>query len=86
MDASGDADIFKLAGARTEVFQAGNKPAAWYYETLDGKNTLHMLGASDVLPEDGDSEAPDTLEAKRISGLDAREITEWLLKGLAFSL
>ena len=45
-----------------------------------------MLGASDVLPEDGDGEAPDTLEAKRISGLDAREITEWLLKGHAFSL
>ena len=86
VDASGDADIFKLAGARTEVFQAGNKLAAWYYETLDGKNTLHMLGASDVLPEDGDGEAPDTLEAKRISGLDAREITEWLLKGHAFSL
>ena len=86
VDASGDADIFKLAGARTEVFQEGNKLAAWYYETLDGKNTLHMLGASDVLPEDGDSEAPDMLEAKRISGLDAREITEWLLKGHAFSL
>ena len=86
VDASGDADIFKLAGARTEVFQAGNKLAAWYYETLDGKNTLHMLGASDVLPEDGDSEAPDMIEARRISGLDAREITEWLLKGHALSL
>ena len=86
VDASGDADIFKLAGTQTEVFRAGNKLAAWYYETLDGKNMLHMLGASDVLPEDGDSEAPDMIEAKRISGLDAREITEWLLKGHALSL
>ena len=86
VDASGDADIFAFAGARTVAYQAGNNLAAWYYETRSGKNTLHMVGASDVLPEDGDGEVPDRIEAKRISGLDAREITGWLLKGHALSL
>ena len=31
VDATGDADVCKLAGARTELFKEGNKLASWYY-------------------------------------------------------
>lgn len=86
VDASGDADIFALAGADTVLHQKGNNLAAWYYETLEGKTKLHMVGASDVVPTDSGFSEPDFVEAERISGLDMRKMTQWLLKGHALSL
>lgn len=86
VDCSGDADVFHLAGAGTSLHKKGNKLAAWYYETLDGRTKLHMVGASDVPSESSDNGDPDQVEADRISGVDARSVTEWLLRGHALSL
>lgn len=76
VDATGDADLFQLAGAPTALYSKGNLPAAWFYETKNGTNTLHMLGAADVLPNGNNVELPDKLSGRRISGLDADELTE----------
>lgn len=86
VDASGDADLFALLGGKTAVHKRGNKLAAWYYETLDGRTRLHMVGASDVPNEDDESGEPERVEEIRISGLDVRETTGWILKGHALSL
>ncbi|HJA93632.1 MAG TPA: FAD-dependent oxidoreductase [Candidatus Eisenbergiella merdipullorum] len=86
VDASGDADIFALSGVETALYKRGNKMAAWYYETLNGRNQLCMVGASDVLPEDGDSQEPEQIGTGRISGIDSRETTEWLLRSHSISL
>ena len=62
VDATGDADLFSLAGAPTALYGRGNIPAAWYYETLNGRTTLHMVGAADVLPNEEDAIVPDAIE------------------------
>lgn len=86
VDASGDADVFHLAGAQTALHQRGNNLAAWYYETLNGSTKLHMVGASDVPSDSSENEDPDHVEAERISGVDSRVLSEWLLQGHALSL
>lgn len=87
VDASGDADVFYLAGAPTALHQVGNKMAAWYYETLNGSTKLRMVGASDVPNESLENGVPDQVkEERRITGVDARELSKWLLKGHALSL
>lgn len=86
VDASGDADVFYLAGVPTALHQVGNKMAAWYYETLDGSTKLHMVGASDVPSESSENGAPDQVKEGRITGVDARELSKWLLEGHALSL
>ena len=86
VDASGDADVFYLAGAPTALHQVGNKLAAWYYETLDGSTKLHMVGASDVPSETSENGEPDKVAEGRITGVDAMELSKWLLQGHATSL
>lgn len=81
VDATGDADLFSLAGAPTALYGRGNIPAAWYYETLNGRTTLHMVGAADVLPNEKDTVVPDAIEIERISGLDAAEVSEAIQRG-----
>lgn len=76
VDATGDADVFRMAGAPTAAYEKGNLPAAWFYETKNGSNTLHMLGAADILPDDQTAKIPDKLNGRRISGLDADELSE----------
>ena len=86
VDATGDAVLFRLADAPTRGYAPGNLPAAWFYETLNGANTLHMVGAADRLPGDKDTEVPDLIRGKRISGLDADEVSEALVACHARSL
>jgi len=78
VDATGDADLFVQLGAKTELYAPGNALAAWYYETVGGKNRLHPLGITDVIPEDSliKSAAMDRDASRPISGIDARELTE----------
>lgn len=76
VDATGDADLFQMAEAPTAVYKKGNLPAAWFYETKNGRNTLHMLGAADILPDDKNAQIPDKLNGRRISGLDTDELSE----------
>ena len=86
VDASGDADVFYLAGAATEQHKIGNKLAAWYYETIEGKTKLHMVGASDSPSGSSENEDPDEVGTGRITGLDAKILSKWLLESHALSL
>ena len=86
VDATGDAELFHLAGEPTRLYAKGNLPAAWFYETLGGANTLRMVGAADVLPGDDDAEIPDAIRGSRISGIDADELSRALLSCHAQSL
>lgn len=86
VDATGDADLFRMAGEPTRLYTKGNLPAAWFYETRDGANTLHMVGAADVLPGDDSAEVPDTIRGGRISGVDADELSRALISCHAQSL
>ncbi len=77
VDATGDADLFWLAGADTALFRQGNLLAAWYFQTKDGANSLQPLGVCDT-PEE--YKTPEEIERgrsqKRYVGLDARELSQ----------
>ena len=73
VDATGDADVCKLAGAKTEKFAEGNKLAAWYYGYGNGKVNLYMCGVHDT-PDT--TENTDLKDTRRFSGLDTAELSE----------
>ena len=73
VDASGDADLCYLSGAKTETFTQGNVLASWYYEMMDGEYRLKMLGFADI--PDKYKKAEDKSQ-KRYSGLDGKEISD----------
>ncbi len=76
VDATGDADIAKFAGAPTDTYKAGNLLAAWYYFTDDSGYDLKILGNSRVpkdLPEDSKLRE---FYKKRYTGIDAEELSE----------
>lgn len=75
VDATGDADIFHLAGHPTARYALGNDMGAWFYESVGGEMKLHLDNLSWGEPEYG-----------RIGGLDAREITKMQLHSHAWSL
>lgn len=77
VDATGDADIFWFANAKTETFKQGNILAAWYYYVKDGKYDLQQLGACDVPDKEKTAEnAPAQLVNRRFTGLDGKELSE----------
>ena len=77
VDASGDADVFALAGAKTVKFGQGNILAAWYFATENGKYTIHPVGCCDVPDKDKDKRpATELLINRRFSGLDGKELSE----------
>ncbi len=77
VDATGDADICRLAGENTEIFKQGNVPASWYYSTVDGENKLTMLGFSDIPDSQKTEEQLKAASSSlRFKGLDSRELTE----------
>lgn len=86
VDATGDADIFAFSGTPTRLCSSGNSMAAWYYETMAGTNCLHMVGASDCPREDETSDTAKEYNVRRISGLDAAEISDALLQSHRTSL
>ena len=86
VDATGEADIFRLAGAGTAVYVRGNQPAAWFYETYQGVNTLRMAGAADTLAGQEKAGVPAAARGHRITGTDAIEVSEALLNSHARSL
>ncbi|HPF86462.1 MAG TPA: FAD-dependent oxidoreductase [Candidatus Limiplasma sp.] len=72
VDATGDADLFWLAGAPTAEHAKGNILASWYYGTQQGEYDLHPLGFCDMLDETpGAQHTGET----RYHGLDARELS-----------
>lgn len=77
VDASGDADVFARAGAKTRNFEQGNLLAAWYYYLENGKMNLRALGYADIPDKDKtERNAPPALVNKRFGGLDGKELSE----------
>ena len=77
VDATGDADLFYMAGAPTRDFAQGNILAAWYYYLDQGKHSLRMMGAADV-PDSRRNElqSPELLAPKRFAALTEEELSE----------
>lgn len=75
IDATGDADIAKFAGAPTENYKPGNLLAAWYYFTDESGYNLKTLGKAHipkVLPEGKERE----MYMKKYAALEAEELSE----------
>ena len=75
IDATGDADIAKFAGAPTETYKPGNLLAAWYYFTDAEGYKLKMLGGSRMpknLPEDT---KVCEMYSNRYAALEAEELS-----------
>lgn len=75
VDATGDADLCKLAGEKTVVNEAGNPLAAWYYETVDGEYKLRIFGVSDLVRPG--EEAP-AISRTRYTGIDGKELSDMM--------
>ena len=76
VDATGDADLFYMAGAPTANCGTGNTLAAWYYGTADGKYRLHVLGFRD----DPDAQpTQQSADEKQYKGLDARGLSGMMI-------
>jgi len=85
VDATGDADIVKLAGAETAIFQQKNILAGWYYYLDQPEVKLKMLGFSDTpdkykKPDDQNQALP------RYTGLEAGEISKMTIDSHQFLL
>lgn len=76
VDATGDADICKLVGADTAIFEKGNCLASWYYYFKSGRVRLRMLGALDD-PDNPDNE--EQLSNRKFSGVNAEETSEMVM-------
>ena len=75
VDATGDADIAKFAGAPTETYKPGNLLAAWYYYTNENGYNLNTLGKAHVpkvLPDGKERE----MYEKKYAALEAEELSE----------
>ena len=76
VDATGDCDIAKFAGAPTSTFKQGNVLAAWYYFSDDSGYHMQQLGASDAPEEERREDDEKPLIERRFTGLDGKEISE----------
>lgn len=73
VDTTGDADVCKLAGAKTAIYAPGNKLAAWYYGVGNGKLDLYMCGVHDV---SDDPNAVNLNDNRRFGCIDTDELSE----------
>jgi hypothetical protein len=90
IDATGDADIGRQSGAKTEQFGQGNVLASWHYSFSGGKIQLRMAGYADVVksrnelncspeneaPIEGSINGETVLSKRRFTGLDGKELSE----------
>jgi hypothetical protein len=76
VDATGDCDIAKFAGAPTETFKQGNVLAAWYYYTNPTGYRLQMVGGADIPDEERTGKEAKPLIDRRFTGLDGKELSE----------
>lgn len=75
IDATGDADIAKFAGAPTETYKPGNLLAAWYYFTDAEGYKLKMLGGSRKPKKLPDDAKVCEMYSNRYAALEAEEIS-----------
>ncbi len=73
VDTTGDADVCKLSGAKTELYRPGNKLAAWYYGYGDHNLKLYMCGVHDIPDSEDATDLPDL---RRFGGIDTDELSE----------
>lgn len=76
VDATGDCDVAKFAGAPTKTFQQGNILAAWYYFTDEEGYHLQQVGAADIPDEIQRDKKVTLISNRRFSGLDGKDISE----------
>jgi hypothetical protein len=79
VDATGDADICSLSGAKTERFAQKNVLASWYYYHSKGDVKLKMLGFADTPDEYRTKDTPKPLIEKRFTGLDGAELSDMMV-------
>lgn len=73
VDCTGDADLCKLSGVETKLYENGNKPTSWYYGLAEGDFKLYMCGVHDV----NDSKTAVSLGTeKRFVGVETDELSE----------
>ena len=78
VDATGDCDIAKFAGAPTATYKQGNVLAAWYYYSNDSGYNMQQLGASDAPEEERSENDEKPLIERRFTGLDGKELSEMM--------
>ena len=79
VDATGDADVCYLAGAKCAHHGKGNILAAWYYSVSEGNYNLNSLGFCDISEEQRKAGATvKYLSPKRFGGVDTDEISEFM--------
>lgn len=75
IDATGDADIAKFAGAPTETYKPGNLLAAWYYFTDAEGYKLKMLGGSRMPKKLLEDAKVCEMYSNRYAALEAEELS-----------
>ena len=75
VDATGDADLYRLSGEETVLFAPGNILAAWYYSHGQNGFDLNVLGLAEI-PEEDRKEASRPLISRRFQGVDGWEVSE----------
>lgn len=75
VDATGDADLFKMAEAATITPDQKAPLAAWYYQKQGNSLVLKQLGASDIPDNLKESDTSEHLEGPRYDGVDAKELS-----------
>ena len=79
VDATGDADICHLAGAKCELHKKGNILAAWYYHVAESEYHLNMLGFCDISEEQRKAGAKTKyLVERRFAGVEGEELSEMM--------
>lgn len=76
VDATGDAALYRACKQPLAKHALGNAPSWWYYELIDGVNTLRLRGARDI----------DSVKRKYKDGIDGvgvKELSETTAKGHA---
>lgn len=81
IDATGDADVFWLSGAKTEKFSQGNVAAHWYYEFTDNEYRLQMSGFADIPDKYKTREKIIGDTRRRYAGLDNKDLTDFVVYG-----
>jgi len=76
VDATGDCDIAKYAGAPVDTFKQGNILAAWYYSADKNGYKCNRIGAADIPDEEKTGDEKKPLIDRRFSGLDGKELSE----------
>lgn len=79
IDATGDAALYRVCEQPLAKFEFGNALSWWYYELIDGKNTLRLRGARDI----------DSVNRKYKDGIDGvgvKELSTVTAKGHALIL